>query len=47
VNDLLEKLLPAYYLSVVAEKTKDIAQREQLQQKSAAFPKMLICLFLF
>jgi hypothetical protein len=33
---VLEKLLPAYYLSVVAEKTKDMAQREQLQQKSAA-----------
>lgn len=34
---VLEKLLPAYYLSVVAEKTKDMAQREQLQQKSAEF----------
>lgn len=31
---VFEKLLPAYYLSVVAEKTKDIAQREQLKQKS-------------
>ena len=30
-----EKLLPAYYLSVVAAKTKDIAQREQLKQKAA------------
>ncbi len=29
-----ENLLPAYYLSIVAEKTKDIAQREQLKQKS-------------
>jgi hypothetical protein len=31
---VFEKLLPAYYLSIVAEKTKDIAQREQLKQKS-------------
>ena len=32
---LFEKLLPAYYLSVVAAKTKDRAQREQLKQKAA------------
>jgi hypothetical protein len=31
---VFEKLLPAYYLSIVAEKTKDMAQREQLKQKS-------------
>lgn len=31
---VFEKLLPAYYLSIVAQKTKDIAQREQLKQKS-------------
>ena len=36
-NMVFEKLLPAYYLSVVAEKTKDIAQREQLKQKSEEF----------
>lgn len=29
-----KNLLPAYYLSIVARKTKDIAQREQLKQKS-------------
>jgi hypothetical protein len=27
-------LLPAYYLSIVAEKTKDIAQREKLKHRS-------------
>jgi len=31
---VFEKLLPAYYLSIVAQKTKDMAQREQLKQKS-------------
>ncbi len=31
---VFENLLPAYYLSIVAKKTKDIAQREQLKQKS-------------
>jgi hypothetical protein len=36
-NMVFEKLLPAYYLSVVAAKTKDVAQREQLKQKSEAF----------
>jgi len=34
---VFEKLLPAYYLSIVAKKTKDIAQREQLKQKSEEF----------
>jgi len=32
---VFENLLPAYYLSIVAEKTKDIAQREQLKQRAA------------
>ena len=31
---VFENLLPAYYLSIVAEKTKDSEQREQLKQKS-------------
>ncbi len=31
---VFENLLPAYYLSIVAKKTKDIVQREQLKQKS-------------
>jgi len=31
---VFDKLLPAYYLSIVAEKTNDVAQREQLKQKS-------------
>jgi hypothetical protein len=34
---VFEKLLPAYYLSIVAAKTKDMAQREQLKQKSEGF----------
>ncbi len=34
---VFEKLLPAYYLSIVAKKTKDMAQREQLKQKSKEF----------
>jgi hypothetical protein len=32
---VFENLLPAYYLSIVAGKTKDVRQREQLKQKSA------------
>jgi Family of unknown function (DUF6399) len=38
---VFEKLLPAYYLSIVAGKTKDIAQREQLKQKSEEFIAMV------
>jgi hypothetical protein len=33
-NMVYEVLLPAYYLAIVAQKTKDIAQREELKQKT-------------